>query len=205
MREQRLTSPAGDGLILASILRLWIRAREGRVAKFRIATPAGASFTVAGGGYGYEMEALTPIEAEIFEVAAGSEEEFAAAAKDADALYAKGRPITKRMIDGLTRCKIIALGSVGVDSVDVAAATAKGIPVTNCPDTFIEEVADHAMRLILATHGRLVMQDRLVAQGRGAEGRPMLLQIPRLRGLTLGLFPVGPPPRAAADGAIPVG
>ena len=56
------------------------------------------------------------------------------------------------MIDGLQRCKIISLGSVGVDTVDVDAATAKGIPVTNCPDTFIEEVADHAMRLILATH-----------------------------------------------------
>jgi hypothetical protein len=38
------------------------------VAKFRIATPAGASFTVAGADYGYEMEALTPIDAEIFEI-----------------------------------------------------------------------------------------------------------------------------------------
>ena len=51
------------------------------MAKFRIATPAGASFTVAGGGYGYEMEALTPIEAEIYEVKAGSEDEFVAAAR----------------------------------------------------------------------------------------------------------------------------
>jgi len=175
------------------------------VAKFRIATPAGASFTVAGGGYGYEMEALTPIEAEIYEVKAGSEEEFVAAARDADALYAKGRPITKRMIDGLTRCKIIALGSVGVDSVDVEAATAKGIPVTNCPDTFIEEVADHAMRLILATHGRLVQQDRLVREGRWTEGRPMLLQIPRLRGLTLGLVAFGHVARAVAERAKPFG
>src|SRR5256714_10965461 len=178
MREQRLTSPAGDGLILASILRLWIRAREGRVAKFRIATPAGASFTVAGGGYGYEMEALAPIDAEIYEIPAGSEEEFVAAARNADALYAKGRPITQRMIDGLERCKIIALGSVGVDSVNVDAATAKGIPVTNCPDTFIEEVADHAMRLILATHGRLVVQDRLGSGGGGAQGRPVRLPVP---------------------------
>jgi lactate dehydrogenase-like 2-hydroxyacid dehydrogenase len=65
------------------------------------------------------------------------------------------------MIDGLQRCEIISLGNVGVDTVDVDAATAKGIPVTNCPDTFIEEVADHAMRLMLATHGRLVEQDRM--------------------------------------------
>src|SRR5438270_9914965 len=137
-----------------------------RVAKFRIATPAGASFTVAGAGYGYECEALTPSDAEIYEIPAGSEEEFVAAARNADALYAKGRPITQRMIDGLERCKIIALGSVGGDSVNVDAATAKGIPVTNCPDTFIDEVADHAMRLILATHGRIVVQARLGREGR---------------------------------------
>ena len=143
------------------------------MAKFRIATPAGASFTVAGGDYGYELEALTAIDAEIYEIKAGSEEEFVTAAKDADALYAKGRPITKRMIDGLSRCKIIALGSVGVDSVDVAAATAKGIPVTNCPDTFIEEVADHAMRLILA----ILTEQRLIF------GNPLAnLELPRSYG-----------------------
>jgi D-3-phosphoglycerate dehydrogenase / 2-oxoglutarate reductase len=175
------------------------------LAKFRIATPAGASFTVAGGGYGYEMEALQPIDAEIFEIPAGSEEDFVAAAREADALYAKGRPITKRMIDGLQRCKIIALGSVGVDSVDVAAATARGIPVTNCPDTFIEEVADHAMTLILATHRRLTVQDRLVREGRWAEGRPMLLQFPRLRGMTLGLIAFGHVARAVAERAKPFG
>src|SRR3977135_1335650 len=178
---------------------------EGHLAKYRIATPAGASFTVAGGGYGYELEALTPIDAEIYEIPVGSEEEFVAAAKDADALYAKGRPITKRMIDGLERCKIISLGSVGVDTVDVDAATAKGIPVTNCPDTFIEEVADHAMRLILAPHGRPTDQDRMVRDGRWAEGRPALLKIPRLRGLTLGLIAFGHVARAVALRAAPFG
>ncbi|MBV8119386.1 MAG: C-terminal binding protein [Alphaproteobacteria bacterium] len=175
------------------------------MAKFRIATPAGVSFTVAGGGYSYEMEALAPIDAEIYEIGRGSEDEFVAAARDADALYAKGRPITKRMIDGLERCKIIALGSVGVDTVDVEAATAKGIPVTNCPDTFIEEVADHAMTLILATHRRLIEQDRLVREGRWSEGRPMLLKIPRLRGMTLGLIAFGHVARAVAERAKPFG
>jgi D-3-phosphoglycerate dehydrogenase len=109
------------------------------------------------------------------------------------------------MIDGLERCKIISLGSVGVDSVDVDAATAKGIPVTNCPDTFIEEVADHAMTLILATHRRLLLQDRMVRDGRWGEGRPMLLQFPRLRGLTLGLIAFGHVARAVAERAKPFG
>ncbi|MBV9202001.1 MAG: C-terminal binding protein [Alphaproteobacteria bacterium] len=174
------------------------------MAKFRIATPAGASFTTAA-DYGYEMEALTPIDAEIFEIPPGSEDEFVAAARDADALYAKGRRITKRMIDGLQRCKIISLGSVGVDSVDVDAATAKDIPVTNCPDTFIEEVADHAMTLILATHRRLIEQDKMVRDGRWAEGRPALLKIPRLRGMTLGLIAFGHVARAVAERAKPFG
>src|ERR1700757_3687372 len=151
------------------------------------------------------LEALTPIDADIFEVRPGSEEEFVAAARSADALYAKGRPITQRMIDGLERCKIIALGSVGVDSVNVDAATAKGIPVTNCPDTFIEEVADHAMRLILATHGRLVEQDRMVREGRWSEGRPALLKIPRLRGPTFGVIAFGHVAPAVAERAKPFG
>jgi D-3-phosphoglycerate dehydrogenase / 2-oxoglutarate reductase len=168
------------------------------VAKFKIVTPGGASYGGAGGGYKLEMEALGPIGADIVEIDAASEDEFAKAARDADALYAKGRRITKRIIDGLDRCKVISLGSVGVDSVDVAAATARGIPVTNVPDTFIEEVADHAMMLILATFRRLVVQDRLVREGRWREGRPMLLQIPRLMGLTLGFVAFGHVARSVA-------
>ena len=171
------------------------------MAKFKVVTPAGASFTVAGAGYDLEMEALAPMGAEIVEIDAASENEFISAAHDADALYAKGRPITKRMIDGLERCKVISLGSVGVDSVDVAAATARGIPVTNVPDTFIEEVAEHAMMLILATYRRLVVQDRLVREGRWREGRPMLLPLPRLMGQTLGFVAFGHVARAVATRA----
>ena len=171
------------------------------MAKFKVVTPGGVSYGVPGAGYALEMEALGPLGAEIVEIQAGTDEEFAKVGKDADALYAKGRRITKRMIDGLERCKVISLGSVGVDSVDVAAATARGIPVTNVPDTFIEEVADHAMMLILATFRRLVVQDRLVREGRWKEGRPMLLPIPRLMGQTLGLVAFGHVARAVATRA----
>src|ERR1041385_5849864 len=107
------------------------------MSKFRVVTPKAARFTVAGGGYGYELEALEPTGAEIIE-APTNEAEFIAAAKKADAIYAKGMPITKAIIDALENCKVITLGSVGVDSVDVKAATARGIPVTNVPHTFIE-------------------------------------------------------------------
>src|SRR5207247_3989434 len=126
--------------------------RRTSVAKFKIITPSGASFSAPGAGYKLELEALAPIDAEIVEIAAKTHGDFAKEGRAAAALYAKGRRVTKTIIDGLPRCKVIALGSVGVDSVDVAAATARGIPVTNVPDTFIEEVADHAMMLILATY-----------------------------------------------------
>jgi D-3-phosphoglycerate dehydrogenase len=168
------------------------------MAKYTVVTPGGTSYGPATTGYEFEMEALGPLGVEMVEIPPGTEDEFVARARDADALYAKGRPITKRIIDGLGRCRVISLGSVGVDSVDVAAATARGIPVTNVPDTFIEEVADHAMTLILATFRRLVVQDRLVRAGRWKDGRPMLYQFPRLMGQTLGFVAFGHVARAVA-------
>src|SRR6476659_9170561 len=174
------------------------------MSKFKIVTPKGASFTVAGGGYGFEKEALDPIGAEIVEAPA-NEAEFIAAARNADAIYAKGIPITKEIIDALENCKVISLGSVGVDSVDVKAATARGIPVTNVPDTFIEEVADHAMMLLLAGFRRLLEQDRMVREGRWKEGRPALLKISRLMGMTLGFISFGRVARAVAKRAAPFG
>src|SRR4029078_6741898 len=83
--------------------------------------------------------------------------------------------------------------------------TARGIPVTNVPDTFIEEVADHAMMLLLAGFRRLVEHGRMVREGRWSEGRPALLKIPRLMGQTLGFISFGRVARAVAKRAAPFG
>ncbi len=167
------------------------------MAKFRVVTTKATTVSTGLGGYHFEMEALESIGAEIIECEA-NEAAFITAARGADAVYAKGMRFTKQVIEALDTCRVISLGSVGVDTVDVAAATAKGIPVTNCPDTFIEEVADHAMMLLLATHRRAVEQDRMVREGRWTEGRPQLLQIPRLMGQTLGFIAFGRVARATA-------
>ena len=79
------------------------------------------------------------------------------------------------------------------------------MPVTNCPDTFIEEVADHAMAMLLAGHRRLIEQDRMVREGRWRDGRPQLLQIPRLMGQTLGFIAFGRVARLTALRAKPFG
>src|SRR5215831_1637838 len=176
--------------------------RRIHVARFKIVTPAGP---MPGADYSLEMEALAAIDAEIVEVK-GVEDELAAAVVDADAIYGKGRPrITAKVINAARKLKVVSLATVGVDSVDVDAATARGIPVTNCPDTFIEEVADHCMMLILASWRRLVVVDQMVRKGDWTKARPMLSRFPRLMGMTLGFISFGHVARAVARRAAPFG
>jgi D-3-phosphoglycerate dehydrogenase len=87
----------------------------------------------------------------------------------------------------------------------VPAATERGIPVTNVPDTFIEEVADHTMAMVLGTYRRLTLMDRMSKDGRWKEGRPYLYDFPRLMGQTLGLVSFGHVARAVATRAAPFG
>jgi len=158
-----------------------------------------------GAEYDLEREALDKIGAEIVEVPTTTEEEFVEGARDADAIIGRGRPITRRIIESLERCKVIALGSVGTDSVDLRAATDQGIVVTNVPDVFVEEVADHTIMHVLASARRLLTMDRLVREGRWSEGRPLFSTVPRLMGQTLGFVTFGHIPRAVARRARPFG
>ncbi len=158
----------------------------------------GISFDLADSAYEMEREALDPIGAEIVEVAAETEADFIAAARDADALIGRGRRITRPIIERLEKCVAIGLGSVGADTVDVDAATEHGIVVTNVPDVFIEEVADHTMALLLAAFRQLPAMHTLTAEGRWAEGRPQFANLPRLWGQTIGLISFGNVARAVA-------
>ncbi len=177
------------------------------MARFKVAVqrPSNVTYALGGGGYDYEMEYLSTVDAEIVEIEAASEGEFIEQVKDCDALIARGDRITDNIIENLQNCKVIALGSVGADTVDVGAATARNIPVTNVPDTFIEEVADHTMMLLLATFRRLTLMDKYSRDERWGEGRPYLNQFPRLFGQTLGFVSFGHVARATAIRAQPFG
>jgi D-3-phosphoglycerate dehydrogenase len=172
------------------------------VSKFRVVVQNPATGTItydlADGAYAIEREALDPIGAEIIEVDTKTEEDFITAAKDADALIARNRRITAAIIKSLTKCKVIGLGSVGADTVDVDAATEAGIVVTNVPDVFIDEVADHTMAMFLAAHRRLRLMHQLTVDGRWREGRPHFNEIPRLYGQTIGLISFGNVAKAVA-------
>ena len=178
---------------------------SGKKLKVAVQAPRGPSFDLGDDSYALEREALDPIGAEIVEIDADSTEAFVEGAKDAQAVIARFRRIHEGIIQGLESCLVIGCGSVGTDTVDVDAATEAGIVVTNVPDVFIEEVADHAMMLILAAARRLVEMDRMSREGEWADGRPTFVDIPRLWGQTLGLVSFGNVARAVARRARPFG
>jgi D-3-phosphoglycerate dehydrogenase len=117
-------------------------------------------------------------------------DEFIAQAADCDALLnTYSGPITGDVMAKMPKCKIIARYGIGVDTIDLAAATQAGIIVTNNPTYCIEEVAEHTMALLLACARKIAFYDRMVRGGAWAvpPGKPMF----RLAGSTLGLVGFG--------------
>jgi len=159
--------------------------------KVAVQLPAVAKRVALEERYSLELESLGDV-AELVEVDGSSPDSFLAGARDADALLTSwGIKIDQQIIAGLEKCAVIGVGSVGVDMVDVDAATEAGIVVTNVPDVFIEEVADHTLMLLLACARRSKLMDKMVNEGKWYKGRPILEQIPRLWGQTLGLISFG--------------
>jgi len=152
-----------------------------------------------------EFEALRDI-AELVEVDSSSPASFLEGVRDVDGIITSwGVRIDQQIIAGLEKCAVVGVGSVGVDMVDVDAATDAGIVVTNTPDIFIEEVADHTLMLLLACARRSKLMDKMVNRGDWYKGRPVLNEIPRLWGQTLGLISFGNVATAVARRAKPFG
>jgi D-3-phosphoglycerate dehydrogenase len=126
-----------------------------------------------------------------------TEEEIIKAARDADFILTFKKPVTRKVIEQLERCRLIYNIGTGYETIDMAAATEHGICVSY-PDAYCsEEVAEHAMALILACARKLVRLDRAVRDGKweSYEKREIRLNIlpPMLpiRGKTLGLIGLG--------------
>lgn len=94
------------------------------------------------------------------------------------------------LMDACPNCEIIACYGVGVDAIDLAAARARGIPVTNTPDVLTEEVADLAIGLLLAAARRIPAGDAWVRSGSWARQGPMPLTT-RVYGRRLGIVGLG--------------
>jgi glyoxylate reductase len=102
------------------------------------------------------------------------------------------------------RLKVVAVYAVGYDNVDMAAAAARGIVVTNTPDVLTETTADLTWGLILAVTRRIPEGERLVREGRWEGWAPTQLLGAEVHGKTLGRAgPPGFPCRCSIIAAIP--
>jgi D-3-phosphoglycerate dehydrogenase len=136
-----------------------------------------------------EKEELNRIGADLVLAQVREEEEVIRTCKEAEGLINQYALLTRRVLEQLPNCKVVARYGVGVDSVDLKAATDLGIIVANVPDYCIEEVASHAVALLLTLARKTAFFDRKVKANQWdfRQGIP----IGRIRGKTLGLIGSG--------------
>jgi D-3-phosphoglycerate dehydrogenase / 2-oxoglutarate reductase len=134
-------------------------------------------------------EVLSRLDAELVLAEKPSADAIIQVARDADALLVTYAKVTAEMIGQMTRCRIIARFGIGVDSVDIPAATNAGIVVTRVPDYCIDEVSDHTMALLLALVRKIPLANSRAHAGRWE--MPAVVPIHRLRGSVLGLVGFG--------------
>ncbi len=138
--------------------------------------------------------------AEIVPLQVTDPEAFFPEAEDCEALLnTYGGPITADIMARMPNCKIISRYGIGVDTIDLAAATEAGIIVTNNPTYCIEEVAEHTLAMLLTCARKIAFYDRLVRGGEWAvpPGKPMF----RIAGSTVGLIGFGNIARRVARSA----
>jgi len=136
-----------------------------------------------------EKEEFARIGAELVLAQVREEEELIRTCKEADGLLNQYAVLTRRVFEHLPKCKVVARYGVGVDSVDLKAATDLGIIVANVPDYCIDEVSDHAIALILSLMRKTAFFNAKVKSGQWdfRSGIP----IHRIRGKILGLIGSG--------------
>lgn len=107
--------------------------------------------------------------------------------------------IDGEVMDACDQLVVVANMAVGYDNVDVAAATARGVLVTNTPDVLTETTADMAFALLLASARRVVEGDQMVRDGHWGAWRPTWMLGHEVHGATLGIVGGGRIGRATAE------
>src|SRR5512138_2748892 len=128
-------------------------------------------------------QVLSELHAELKLAQATTPEAILDVAREADGVIVCYAKMPASVIDQLKNCKVMARTGIGVDNVDVDAASRAGIVVTNVPEYCEDEVSDHAMAMLLALVRKIPFANK---------------PIHRLRGQTLGLVGFGKIPRLVA-------
>lgn len=150
-----------------------------------------------------EREGLAEIDAEAIVAPDGEEQTLIEQAAGVDAIATCWAQVTSRVMDAAPDCRIVARLGIGLDNIDIDAATGRGMLVTNIPDYCVEEVADHALALMLAM-ARNVAFFHLRTK-RGEYDLQAGLPVRRLSEQTLGVVGLGRIGQAVAERAKALG
>ena len=112
-----------------------------------------------------EKEVLKKIGAEVETAHCKTEKEVIALSSDIDALLVSYVPISRRVLEHFKKCKVIVKYAVGINNIDLEAATEKGIYVANVPNYCIEEVSTHTVALLLSLVRNILIYDKSIKQG----------------------------------------
>ena len=136
-----------------------------------------------------EKDEFAKIGSELILAQVQEERELIRACREADGLLNQYAPLTRRVLENLPNCKVVSRYGVGVDSVDLKAATDLGIIVANVPDYCMDEVADQTVSMLLGLIRKTAFFDQKVKSGQWdfRQGIPIY----RTRGKTLGLIGCG--------------
>lgn len=120
-----------------------------------------------------------------------------------DAVIMQYANLSKRVIESMTNCQIIAKYAIGLDRIDIQAATENNICVANVRDYCIDEVSTHAVALILAITRKITVLNRETKLGNWSYKN--MGSVRNLRGLTLGLNSFGKIAQQVAERMAPFG
>ena len=146
--------------------------------------------------YAPEEEAFTGLGLDVELVLRESGTPLAEACAGAHGLLVRQSEIDRPLLESMKGCRVVARYGIGVDNVDLAAATECGIVVANTPGFCVHEVAEHALALVLACARRVLEHDRRVRAGEWDIGSKA--PIYRIEGKTLGLVGLGAIPQKLA-------
>lgn len=148
----------------------------------------------------YSHYGITPVEVEAF-----TPDELIPHVENCDALAVVSASLPPEVIDALSNCRLVSRLGTGTDKIDVAAATRRGILVSNVPQFCINEMADHVMAVLLSLSRQLPRMSQLMHRGAYQQAREEGLKLTRISGQTLGLVGFGASAQAVARRASPFG
>jgi D-3-phosphoglycerate dehydrogenase len=152
-------------------------------------TPADRPLVVVAGSIHPDGRALLETEARVVVCRDETEAGLVAVARDASGILFRLRPgCTESLMAACQRLKVVGRHGVGLDTVDVPAATRLGVAVVHAPGSNSQAVAEHALMLMLVCAKRALVVDRLTRKGDWASDRGTNVE---LAGRTLGVVGVG--------------